>query len=290
MRRVKVTVCLLFVISCILFAVYMLKTRVAEDRQPPVITCEEEEISLSVKAEQSELLKGVTAKDNEDGDLTKSIRISGMSHFIEKGKRTVTYAVFDNSNLAATVQRTIVYTDYESPKIRVTKPLRFSAKGMNTSKIVGNMTASDCLDGDLTNQIYATWEEDVYSFEPGTYTVTLQVSNSAGDVCAVPVEVVVLESVDDTENQKNYPVLADYVLYTTVGQEVDLYSNLTGVTSGGKELSFVDDAGSLSVSQSNIGIQSHVDYSTPGTYPVEYVYTNKEGNTAVTKLFVVVEE
>lgn len=268
----------------------MVKTRMVEDHEPPVITCESDNISLSVKAEESELLKGVSAKDNEDGDITPSIRISSMSHFVEKGKRIITYAVFDKANQVTTAQRTVEYTDYVSPKIHVTKPLRFSTKGMSMAKVVENMTAEDCLDGDLSNQIYATWENSIYVFEEGTYSATLQVSNSGGDVCAVPVEVVIVDDKDDEEVKKNYPVLSNYVLYTSVGKEVDLYSNLTGITSGSQELLFAANAGNLKTSPGDVAIKSHVDYSNPGVYPVEYEYVNSSGIKAVTKLFVVVEE
>lgn len=290
MKRVRIAVCLLFVISCAVFGMYMVKIRMVEDNEPPVITCEEDKISVSVGAEQSELMKGLKATDNRDGDITNSIRVSSMSHFIEKGKRTVTYVVFDKANLAATIERTVEYTDYVSPKIYASKPFRYELKDMSTDKVMGNLTAEDSLEGDVTNKIYTSWKEDTYTFKPGIYSVILQVNNEAGDVCAVPVEVTVLDDADESESKKNYPILKDYILYTSVGKELGLASNITGITSGNGELSFTDDAGILKVSQKDIQVKPQVDYSKPGTYPVEYVYTNSNGITAVTKAFVVVEE
>lgn len=202
MRRVKIAVCFLFIASCIIFGIHIVKTRMVEDHQPPVITCEEDSISVSVAAEDEELLKGVKAKDDKDGDISSSVRVSSMSHFIEKGKRTVTYAVFDKANQAATAQRTVVYTDYVSPKIYLKKPLRYSSKDLGTIEYTVNMTAKDCLDGDLTKQIHTTWMNNGYAYEPGTYGMTVQVSNSAGDVCAIPLEVMITDSTDRSEAKK----------------------------------------------------------------------------------------
>ena len=97
MKRLRMIICLIFAASAALFAGYQVKAKVMEDHTAPMITCEEDMVSVSVKDEYSALLEGVTAKDNKDGDITKSIRISAMSHFIN-GKRTVTYVVFDMAN------------------------------------------------------------------------------------------------------------------------------------------------------------------------------------------------
>lgn len=290
MRRIRMAICLLFAVSCLVFGIYTVKSRLVEDHRPPVITCEENEISVSVDADEAELLAGVTAEDDKDGDITKSIRVSSMSNFVGKGKRTVTYAVFDKANQAATAKRTLTYTDYRSPRIYLTNPMRFTEKEINTEKMLEGLTAEDCLDGDLTKQIYITWNDNVYSYQPGTYLVTLQVSNSAGDVCAVPVEVTVVDHTDQTEKNKYYPMLSEYIVYTKVGKTIEPVSYLTGVANGNGVYSFAENAEELRMSKEEISIQSQVDYEKPGVYPVQYSYTNQDGAVAVTKLFVVVEE
>lgn len=290
MRRIRIAVCLLFVISCAMFGIYMVKVKMVEDNTPPKLTCEKDSISVSVKAETKELLEGITAKDNRDGDITDSVRVSSMSHFIQKGKRTVTYVVFDEANLPATVQRTLVYTDYVSPKIYLKKPLRYAASEVRNANFAENMTAEDCLDGDLTNQIRTIWDESFYMIQPGTYSLTLQVNNSAGDVCMIPVEVQIVDSTDRGESGKSYPVLSDYIAYTKVGKEINPGSYLIGIKSGNDEHLFGDPSSNLGVTAQNVLIKSNVNYSEPGVYTVEYTYTNKAGITAVTKLYVVVEE
>ena len=95
MRRLKIAVCLIFVASCVIFAGYTVKSKMLEDHTPPVITCKDKTVTLSVQTDQKKqkkaLLKGVKAEDNRDGDLTSSVRIASMSHFIAPGKRTITY-------------------------------------------------------------------------------------------------------------------------------------------------------------------------------------------------------
>lgn len=90
MRRLKIAVCLIFVASCVIFVGYTVKSKMLEDHTPPVITCKDKTVTLSVQTDQKKqkkaLLKGVKAEDNRDGDLTSSVRIASMSHFIAPGQ------------------------------------------------------------------------------------------------------------------------------------------------------------------------------------------------------------
>lgn len=290
MRRVRIAVCLVFLASCILFVLHMVKTRQLEDHTPPVITCGQDSISVSVEADDAELLAGVTAEDDKDGDITASIRISALSHFIEKGKRTVTYIVFDKANQAGTAQRTLLYTDYVSPRIYLTEPLRYSLSEVSSANLAGSMTAEDCLDGDLTNQIRISLSDGFFSSQPGEYDITAQVGNSAGDVCAVPLKVMTVDNSNREEAVKYYPMLSEYIVYTSVGEEISPASYLTGVMRGNVKYTFDEDYEMLGFTASDIQIESEVDYTRAGVYPVEYSYTSEEGITAVTKLYVAVEE
>lgn len=290
MRKIRMTVCVFFVISCVIFGVYMVRTRMMEDRKPPEITCKETSISASVNAAPEELLKGVEANDNKDGDITKSVRISSMSHFIGKGKRTITYVVFDAANQAATLERTLTYTDYVPPRIHLKSPLRYSVNEIQQADLTANMTAEDCLDGDLSNQIRITWNDNVYIYQPGVYPVTLQVNNSAGDVLMIPMDVMLTDNTDRVEMSKTYPALEEYIAYTKVGVPLDLASYLKGVKRGNSVYTFEEDMGSLEITKDEIAVQPQVDYAVPGVYTADYVYTDENGIAAVTKLYIVVEE
>ena len=87
------------------------------DDVPPVLTCTEGVLEVSVSASQEELLQGVTAWDNRDGDLTSEIMIDHISTLIGANTAKITYVVFDSSDRVAKLTRTIAYTDYEAPPI-----------------------------------------------------------------------------------------------------------------------------------------------------------------------------
>ena len=287
MRRLRITIVILFVLSGIAFIGYNIANRILSDHTPPVITSDSDTISVSVAAEDSELLAGLTATDNKDGDITDSIRISSMSNFTEPGKRTISYAVFDSSNQAATLTRNLEYTDYVSPKIHQTQPLRFSLNEMDDANLAENMTAEDCIDGDITKQIRASFG-DVYISIAGSYTITVQVSNSAGDTCSVPVDVTVTDPTDSAEREKYYPVLSEYIAYTDAGVPIDPAAFLIGLERNGTQYLFDTDAELMPAGRESVVIAGAVDYNTPGTYTLEYQFANADGVTAVTKLAVVV--
>ena len=276
MRRLKIAVCLIFVASCVIFAGYTVKSKMLEDHTPPVITCKDKTVTLSVQTDQKKqkkaLLKGVKAEDNRDGDLTSSVRIASMSHFIAPGKRTITYVVFDKANQVGTLERTVQYKDYTLPKIHLKAPLRYSTTEVGKANLTENMTAEDCLDGDLTSQIRTSLDDGMYNAAAGIYKVT------------------VTESGDRQEQMKEYPVLSDYIAYTTVGHEIDPMSYVKGMEMNGATYTYADDGEALAGTREAISVKSEVDYSKAGVYPVEYFYTAEGAPTAVTKLFVVVQD
>lgn len=286
MRRIRLAVVGIFVLSLIAFIVFNIVNRVTTDSTPPVITSESDTVTVSVVAEESELLAGLTATDDEDGDLTGEIMISSMSNFTEPGKRTVSYVVFDASNNASTLTRNLEYTDYTAPQIKLTQPLRYSLNEMEDASLTENMSVQDCLDGDITQQIRATFNDSSYIAMAGEYGITVQVSNSAGDTCSVPLTVTVTDPAE--ESGKYYPMLSDYIVYAPVGGYVDLTSLLIGLENSSTQYLFADANPSAPGGIESVAIGGAVDYNTPGTYTVDYQFTSASGATGTTKLAVVV--
>ena len=286
MRRIRLAVVGIFVLSLIAFIVFNIVNRVTTDSTPPVITSESDSVTVSVAAEESELLAGLTATDDEDGDLTGEIMISSMSNFTEPGKRTVSYVVFDASNNASTLTRNLEYTDYTAPQIKLTQPLRYSLNEMEDASLTENMSVQDCLDGDITQQIRATFNDGSYIAMAGEYGITVQVSNSAGDTCSVPLTVTVTDPAE--EIGKYYPMLSDYIVYAPVGGYVDLTSLLIGLENSSTQYLFADANPSAPGGIESVASGGAVDYNTPGTYTVDYQFTSASGATGTTKLAVVV--
>lgn len=286
MRRLRLLICIIFLAACAVCAAYVVKTKMVEDTTAPEMKCSEEEITISVEDGDEALLQGISAKDNRDGDITDSVRVSSMSHFVN-GKRNVTYVVFDKANNVGTLERFVTYSDYTSPKIYLEKPLRFIISASGTIDISECYKAQDCLDGDLTNQVRALMSDNYYAMQEGTHDITLQVNNSAGDVRSIPVELQISYNDDDDEREKEYPVLSEYIVYTKKGKKINTSKYLTGISRNGVEYEFEDYA---AVSKDDIRVESNVNYSKPGVYTVEYSYKAEGAKRAVTKLYVVVEE
>ncbi len=291
MRRLKIGIRLIFVTACLVLAGYLVKTMYLDKNAAPEILCEEEVIEVSVQDEDMDaaLKKGLTATDDKDGDITEHIRVASMGRLEEDNSRNVKYIVFDSSNQACVLERTVTYTDYVSPKIYMSKAFRYDVSLVYNTSFANYLTAEDCLDGDLTNQIRVNLGEDYNASKAGDYAVTIQVNNSAGDVCLIPAELTIIDSSDAAEKGKYYPLLSDYIVYTTVGKKLDLEKYIIGLEVNGVQYTYEEEYDIIGDSKEQIEVISDIDYKTPGTYVVEYRYTSQNGFSAVTKQYVVVE-
>ena len=293
MRKLRIAVIIIFIGAAALFAAYQVRTRIEADTEPPVITSDSDSVSVSVEGEESDVFQGLSAEDNVDGDITDDIRVASMSNFTDTGTRNITYVVFDSSNQAATLTRELVYSDYMPPRITLTEPLRFEVNDTEeweTSDFLQLFQATDCLDGDITSQIRMNIEGNGYIDGAGTYPITLQVNNSAGDVTSVPVEMTIVDPEDEQENEKYYPVLSQYIVYTKAGQSLSLGDYVTGLQRGSMVYEFDSPDMPEDLAGTEVSITDGTDYNTPGTYTAEFSYTPPEGVTATTKMTVVVEE
>lgn len=307
MRRLRIAVAGLFVLSLIAYIAFNIVDRIAADHTPPVITSESDTVSVTLKPEEDSdeessdgesdeaadddaaLYQGLTAEDDRDGDLTDSIRVSSMSNFTEPGKREITYAVFDSSNNGATLTRILEYTDYTSPQIELSAPLRYTLDEMSDVNLTENMSVEDCLDGNITSQIRASYNDAVYVQQAGDYPITVQVSNSAGDTCTVNLTVTVTDPSDENESQKYYPLLSQYIVYAKVGGSVDYDSLITGFEHNGAEYLFEEeDDDFMPGKRGDVDISGDVNFDKAGSYTVDYRFTPEDGVTATTKLVVVV--
>ncbi len=286
MKKVRWIVCILFVLSCILFGVYVVRDNMTKDKTAPTITCDTDTLMVSVSATTEELLQGVTARDDQDGDLTADVRIASMS-YLSGNERTIRYVVFDKANHAGMAERTLVYTDYTAPKIYTDHPLHYTAEAFSVQELLKHVTAKDCLDGDVTSLVRVQMDDCFYRGEACTGLVRLLVSNSGADTLSLELEMTLTDQGDGAEREKYYPMVSEYIVYTKVGKSVDPLAYLTGVEHNGYTYAF--DEGT-EITRDMIVMEEAVDVSQPGTYPVRFSYTTPAGVKAVTTMYVVVEE
>lgn len=260
MRLIRI---LVVVLTCACIGFYIWATvRFNEDYDnvPPKLICDSTTLELSVEDGEEALYKGITATDDQDGDLTGEILLSGKSFFLESGVFEAEYVVFDSYQNFCQITRRIHYTDYTSPEFRVSQPLIFQ-RGENI-RYLNYVTARDVLDGDITDQIKVL-ASNVSNYTAGTYPVLLEVSNSYGDTVQVELMVVVRE-----KNSANVSIaLSEYLVYLTVGEEFDPYRLIESVTT--------TDASQRS--KQKVQVLGTVDTQTEGCYQLIYSYDEDDG-------------
>lgn len=296
MRRTRIATIIIFIIASAAFGYYKYDMRNSQDQTGPVIRMDENSITVSVKAEESELLAGISAVDEKDGDVTDSLLIESLSNFLEKGVRTMTVAAFDSDGHITKVRREVVYKDYNSPRFALSKPLKFV---IGTENITANMTAEDVIDGNITDKIKISGEYSLSSTDVGDYPMEFTVTNSMGDVVKLPATVTLYTA----SEEKLLPQieLSDYLIYISKGETLHPWDYMKKITLGTVEYQkdaegvlqseFMNEDGSFDcIMESEVIILDEVDCNTEGTYEVTYQFYDKEGNIGTVRLIVVVSE
>lgn len=272
MKPFRIIVLIAFVIVSIASAYVFISEKMAVDKTIPQITVEGEMIEVSLKATDEELLKGVTASDGKDGDLTDKIIIESISRFTEKGVSKVTYAVCDSNNNVAKASRTIKFKGYESPKFQVVGNLCFSLyEHIDIRELI---LAKDSLEGNISSNIIVT-SDDYATSIAGAFSLNVFVSNSKGDTSTITLPLIV----EDRPLSVPTIELKEYLVYTSKGKIVDFKSYIVDAL----------DVNEISLKE-QVTIESNVDFNTPGTYNVHYYVTDSNALRGHSILTVIVGE
>lgn len=275
MRIVRLGLIIVFLLSLGLFGVTEAAQFVLQDRTEPEITSDRDVLEITCDYTEDQLMEGLSASDEKDGDLTSQIIAGSFSRFIEEGVSNITYVVFDSSNHPASLTRKVHFTDYHSPRFTLTEPLVFSEEEGSYTEAMERLGATDQLDGDLKDWITQT-DTDVNYQRIGAYTMNVQVESSLGAVSelALPVHVVSGES-------RNVDIaLTGGILYTRTGSEINPMDYVREVT----------DSRGDQLDTSTIDVSSNVDTSQPGVYEIHYEVNEGNGSSGETWLTVVVTE
>ena len=311
MRSVKWLSLIVFLFSVCVSGFYYNKEVKTRDTEGPIIEMDKNQIYVSIHDGEEALFKGVTAFDQKDGDVTDSLVIESMSEFVEGEKRYINYAAFDSDNHVTKLSRRLVYVDYEPIRFSLEEPLRFPAASSATMDVLGRVHAQDCLDGDLSDSINFSSDSSVSMYDAGDYKVTLEVSNSAGDIAKLPVTITIYNSLEENNNPKIQ--LSKYLVYTKKGEKPDLKSYLETVTYRGLTYRMTDGEGLYgidttqmsreevliyqeqleadpTISYEEVTIVDRIDYQTPGVYEAAYTITTEDGKTGNVNMVVIVEK
>ena len=264
MRQLRLLLLAFFVVVAVIFSVSYVKERLSNDEREPIIRAEEDVIEVPLTATDEDLMVGMTARDNLDGDVTDTLVVVSKSKLIGPGTIRVNYAAFDKNNNVGTYTRSVVYQGYVSPQFRLTEPLRYLT-GSSNYDFLEHVTAEDCLDGDITRQVkISTGDRRAVSDSVTEQTVDLQVTNTAGDTSELELTVTME---DYATYNRSVPALSGYVIYVSRGGSLDLRALMSGIWAGGKTRSFSETA----YGPENVRVsQDSLDLNTPGVYRVNY--------------------
>ena len=267
MKRLRIIILALLALSLVLLGVSSGVRLLSRDRTLPVIECDQQELRIGTSEGSDALLHGVTAHDDKDGDLTDAIIIERIAGTGEAGKVTVTYAVADSDHHVASCTRTVVYTDYVSPRFALNAPLIYEVG--SALQVRDRLGAWDMIDGSLTDRIKINASALSTNYV-GRFPLTVEVTNTLGDTAALTLDVVVRDSDPDAPQIK----LTKYLVYLNQGADLDPLEYLAGVTGG--------ESYNVTASLPEGGF-------TRGVNEVTYSCMGSTGLTGTTTLYVIVE-
>ena len=96
--------------GCLILGGVAFVVRGSQDRQAPVIKVKKADLTYQEGQGYGELLKGVSAEDNRDGDLTDEVFVDRVVQ-IKDGKAIVYYGVMDKAKNVGTAKRTVNYVE-----------------------------------------------------------------------------------------------------------------------------------------------------------------------------------
>ena len=176
---------------------------------PAITLLGETEVSLELGSTYTDT--GATAVDNIDGDLTSSIVTDNNVDVDTVGTYTVTYDVSDAAgNAAVQVSRTVNITpDATIPIITLLGETEVSLE-LGSIYTDAGATAVDNIDGVITSSIAVVSTVDVDTV--GTYTVTYNVSDAAGNAAVQVLRTVEVGGIIDVDGNGQYDALTDGLL------------------------------------------------------------------------------
>lgn len=272
LKILRIATLLLFAATVCVFAIFFVNEKKNTDTTYPEIEIAEDVLEVSIDATDEDLLKGVTAIDGKDGDITSKVVIESISKFIDPGVCKVTYAVADSDKHVVKNSRTIRYKDYAPPKFTMNRALVFNVN--EEVDISGAIGAVDSIDGDISDKVIIT-ATDYTTDTVGVFSVSVQATNSKGDIIYIDLPL----HIEDTSVLAPVIELSDYLIYVEKGEKPDFDKYVTGVTTlAGQPIEY------------DMMVSTNFDSNTPGVYSVHYYATNPLGYQSHNVLTVVVEE
>lgn len=232
----------------------------AKPNTAPKLTGSNKEVYVG---KEFDLMKGIVALDNEDGDITSSVVIESNNVNVNKvGVYNVTYAVTDADGAVTRLTIQVTVMDGTAPIISANNI--HVSQGKSFNYMLGLTGAQDNVDGNITSRVAVRGEVNVDV--PGEYRLTYSVSDKAGNVSEKSITVFVHDK--DIETEDGSPALFVGNIRIIQGNK---FNPLAGVAAIDQFDGDVTD---------NIKVSGDVNTDRAGVYEITYTVTNERGLTA----------
>lgn len=262
--------CVFITVIVILVYILIQKTPLVNSQSvnSPVISFDSNKITVSVQADEKELLRGVSAKDEEDGDISDRIFVESQSSFINGYTRKVNYVVYDSDENITKASRFVEYSDYTPPVFSLTDQLR--AEKYSVSELTKRVKATSCIDGDISAKVSVM---DLSIIETGILSVKLSVSDSTNTSSYLSLNYY-LEDEGDIDIELN-----NYLVYLKQDEVFNYRENIKTITEKLTNRDSLKDYINIEIPEMNKA----------GVYEVNYSITRSNGNMGKTTMVVVIE-
>lgn len=232
-----------------------------QDTISPELTVIPNKITIE-KDTNWDIMQGVKATDNIDGDITASVTYTGNLNVGLQGTYTIEYTVVDNSgNVGNTAKRTVVVTDYTPPTIKLDSSNVYTAEVYTAVPSI-NATVTDKNNSPVTNIVvdYSSINMNVI----GKYPVTITATDEYGAIAQTTVTINVVHTTKPiiTLVNEGIDILIEVEQETYLDPGYSAYSNYYGDITG------------------DVVVNGVVNTNQTGTYTLTYTVKDASNNLA----------
>lgn len=254
------------VILCIGLAGIFVWNRVSSDRKAPEIEIGNENVVYKKGMDNAELLKGITAKDDKDGDVTDSLVVESIFESKDGKSVTVVYAAKDSSNNVGKVKRSLPCEGFEDTQEGEKQDNSADGQGEDKQPEAEEADTQPKEEGEQENSEQP--EGNNQEQEP-----------QENDPTAIPADQ--KAEIDALQPQQPKFYLKEYQVTVPVGTNLDKLSYVKDIA---------DDSDNMDFLSRRIQIEDNLNTQVPGTYEVKYYVVDAQGNQSnVARLTVTVQ-
>ena len=233
-----------------------------------------DKIEIEKGKDDTNFLDFVTATDNEDGDISKNIKVDKSKLDVNKeGEYTITYSVKDSEGATATL-------DAKVKIIRVNKQIGEAPSINANDKVIRvgsnfypfrEISANDKEDGNLTGFIKLKYNE-LNTEKVGDYKLIYSVTDKDNNTTEKTINVKVKDFGEK-------PVITAFDITLEKGQAFNQMENISAT-----------DKEDGDISKNIKVVSNNVNVNVPGNYLVEYSVQDNDGNISKCTRNVIVKE